>query len=55
LPILLSSGYSELEVVNEADHGETAYLPKPYTLDELKHRIQAMRRPPESNDPDWLD
>jgi len=56
LPVLLSSGYSEIEVVglSEAEQG-MAYLPKPYTLDELRLRIQAVYRSDELDEDDWID
>ena len=56
LPVLLSSGYSEMEVVSqsEAEQG-MAYLPKPYTLDELRQRIQSICEVNELSDEDWLD
>ena len=55
LPILLSSGYSELEVVGQSEAGRgVAYLSKPYTVDELKRSIRAALPEPEAEGDDWL-
>lgn len=56
LPTLLSSGYSEIDVVSEAGTQErVAYLPKPYTIEELRLRIEAVERSAKTTDgDDWV-
>jgi CheY-like chemotaxis protein len=56
LPILLSSGYSEMEVVSQSETEQgVAYLPKPYTLQELRMRVQAIVGAGDTDEDDWLD
>jgi CheY-like chemotaxis protein len=56
LPILLSSGYSEMEVVSQSEPDPaTAYLPKPYTVDELRLRIQTVLDAGGDAGDDWMD
>ncbi len=51
LPIVISSGYSAIEVASRADE-RTAYLHKPYTLRELRLQLRALDRHDEA---DWLE
>ncbi len=55
LPIIMSSGYSELEVTSRAVAG-SSYLQKPYSLDELRDRLQSLEDARSGQDSeDWLD